>query len=207
MAVITRRGALAAAPALLAAPALGVTVAIDNRAGAAGMIATEQVMRAPPDGHSMLAGNIGHVAVAVHAQPHVRIDPREMLPIGTALRSSLILCAHPSLGVGKLAELRAWIARQPAGSINYGSSSAGSLTHVAMELFRERIGRPPREHIPCRGSGPAMTDFIAGRFAVLSDGASVVAPFLRAGQLRGVLVMGSEPSPAFPRSCPRRASA
>ncbi len=178
--------------------ALGVPVTIDNRGGAGGNLGTEQVMRARPDGYTILAGNLAHMAINPHTMEGMTIDPREMAPVGLALQSSLILCAHPSMGVSNLEELRGWIARQPRGSINYGSASAGSLTHVAMELFRDRLGKPDMTHVPYRGSGPAMTDFIANRFSLMFDGASVVAPFLQANQLRGVLATGREPSPAFP---------
>lgn len=178
--------------------ALGVAVAIDNRGGAGGNIGTEAVMRSRPDGYTILAGNISPMAINPHTMDGMTIDPREMVPIGLALQSSLILCTHPSMNVRNLAELRAWVAAQPRGSINYGSASAGSLTHIAMELFRDRIGKPEMTHVPYRGSGPAMADFIAGRFSLMFDGASVVAPFLQANQLRGALVTGRTRSPAFP---------
>jgi len=178
--------------------ALGVAVAIDNRGGAGGNIGTEAVMRARPDGYTILAGNISPMAINPHTMDGMSIDPREMMPIGLALQSSLLLCTHPSMNVRDLAGLRAWIAAQPRGSINYGSASAGSLTHIAMELFRDRMGKPEMTHVPYRGSGPAMVDFIAGRFNLMFDGASVVAPFLQANQLRGVLATGRTRSPAFP---------
>lgn len=178
--------------------ALGVAVAIDNRGGAGGNIGTEAVMRSRPDGYTILAGNISPMAINPHTMDGMTIDPREMLPIGLALQSSLILCTHPSMNVRDLVGLRAWITAQPRGSINYGSASAGSLTHIAMELFRDRLGKPDMTHVPYRGSGPAMADFIAGRFSLMFDGASVVAPFLQANQLRGALVTGRTRSPAFP---------
>lgn len=178
--------------------ALGQAVAIDNRGGAGGNIGTEAVMRARPDGYTILAGNISPMAINPHTMEGMTIDPREMVPIGLALQSSLILCTHPSMGVSNLAQLREWIGRQPRGSINYGSASAGSLSHIAMELFRERIGRPEMQHIPYRGSGPAMADFIGGRFNLMFDGASVVAPFLQDNRLSGVLATGRTRSPAFP---------
>jgi tripartite-type tricarboxylate transporter receptor subunit TctC len=178
--------------------ALGVAVAIDNRGGAGGNIGTEAVMRSRPDGYTILAGNISPMAINPHTMDGMTIDPREMTPIGLALQSSLILCTHPSMNVRNLAELRAWVAAQPRGSINYGSASAGSLSHTAMELLRMRAAPLPMEHIPYRGSGPAMTDFIANRFSAMFDGASVVAPFIQAGQLRGILATGQNRSPAFP---------
>ncbi|HZH46524.1 MAG TPA: tripartite tricarboxylate transporter substrate binding protein [Roseococcus sp.] len=178
--------------------ALGVPVAIDNRGGAGGNIGTEAVMRARPDGTTILAGNLSPMAINPHTMEGMTIDPREMVSIGLALKSSLILCTHPSMNVRDLAGLRAWVAAQPRGSINYGSASAGSLSHVAMELFREKLGKPEMAHVPYRGSGPAMADFISNRFSLMFDGASVVAPFLQAGQLRGVLATGDTRSPAFP---------
>jgi len=178
--------------------ALGVAVTVENRGGAGGNKGTEAVMRSRPDGYTILAGNISPMVINPHTVDGMMIDPREMEPIGLALRSSLILCTHPSMQVQDLAGLRAWIAGQPRGSINYGSSSAGSLTHIAMELFRDRLGRPEMTHVPYRGSGPAMADFIAGRFHMMFDGTSVVAPFLQAQQLRATLATGRDRSPAFP---------
>jgi tripartite-type tricarboxylate transporter receptor subunit TctC len=178
--------------------ALGVSVVIDNRAGAGGNLGTEAVMAARPDGTTLLAGNISPMVINPHTMEGMTIDPREMAAIGLILRSSLILCAHPSLPVRNLAELRAWIAAQPRGSINYGSTSTGSLTHIAMELFRQRLGKPEMTQLAYRGSGPAMVDFVAGRFSLMFDGASVVAPLVQAGQLRAVLATGRTRSPAFP---------
>ena len=177
---------------------LGVPVVIDNRGGASGNIATEYVMRGRPDGYTLLVGNNSPMTINPHTMDGMTIDPREMVAIGNMLQSSLLLCTHPSMNVTNVAQLRAWIAAQPRGSINYGSSSAGAMTHVAMELLRDRLGGPEMTHVPYRGSGPAMQDFIANRFSLMFDAASVVAPFLQANQLRGVLATGATPSPAFP---------
>lgn len=177
--------------------ALGQPVAIDNRGGAGGNIGTEAVLRARADGYTLLAGNVSPMAINPHTMGPLAFDPQQMTPIGMMLQSSLILCVHPSVPARNVQEFIAW-ARAQNGRVNYGSASAGSLTHTAMELLRMRANPLPMEHIPYRGSGPAMQDFIAGRFSAMFDGASVVAPFLQSGQLRGILATGQNRSPAFP---------
>ena len=177
--------------------ALGQPVAIDNRGGAGGNIGTEAVLRARPDGYTLLAGNASPMAINPHTMGPLAFDPLQMTPIGMMLQSSLILCVHPSVPARNIQEFIAW-ARPQGGRVNYGSASAGSLSHTAMELLRMRAAPLPMEHIPYRGSGPAMQDFIAGRFSAMFDGASVVAPFLQSGQLRGILATGQNRSPAFP---------
>jgi tripartite-type tricarboxylate transporter receptor subunit TctC len=180
--------------------ALGQPVVVENRGGAGGNLGTEAVLRARPDGYTLLAGNANPLTINPHTFQGMTIDPLRLTPIGMMLQSALILCAHPSVPARDLPALTEWLRAQAAsrGGADYGSASAGSLSHVAMELFRDRIGKPQMEHIPYRGSGPAMQDFIAGRFSLMFDGASVVAPFLRANQLRGVLATGERRIPAFP---------
>lgn len=177
--------------------ALGQPVAIDNRGGAGGNIGTEAVLRARPDGYTLLAGNASPMAINPHTMGPLAFDPLQMTPIGMMLQSSLILCVHPSVPARNVQEFIAWT-RAQNGRVNYGSASAGSLSHTAMELLRMRANPLPMEHIPYRGSGPAMQDFIANRFSAMFDGASVVAPFIQSGQLRGILATGQNRSPAFP---------
>ena len=177
--------------------ALGQPVVIENRGGAGGNLGTEYVLRARPDGYTLLAGNSSPMAINPHTFPGMTIDPLELIPIGLALQSALILCLHPSVPARNVAEFAAWAKAQPRG-VDYGIAAAGSLSHCAMELFRQRIGNPAMESIPYRGSGPAMQDFVAGRFSAMFDGASVMAPFLKANQVRGILATGASRSPAFP---------
>jgi len=179
------------------ASALGQPVVIDNRGGAGGNLGTEAVLRARPDGYTLLAGNSSPMAINPHTFPNMSIDPLELMPIGLSLQSSLILCVHPSVPVSNVTEFTAWAKTQSRG-VDYGSPAAGSMSHCAMELLRSRIGNPEMQSIPYRGSGPAMQDFVAGRFSAMFDAASVVAPFVRAGQIRAILATGAQRSPAFP---------
>jgi tripartite-type tricarboxylate transporter receptor subunit TctC len=177
--------------------ALGQPVVIDNRAGASGNIATEQVQRSRPDGYTLLVGNSATHTINPHTFAASTIDPLNVTPIGLMLQSGLILCMHPSVPARDIASLTAWIRAQRGGA-DYGVSSAGSLTHVAMVLLRNRLGNPPMESIPYRGSGPAIQDLLAGRFPMMFDASSVVASFLRSGQLRGFMATSAQRVPAFP---------
>jgi tripartite-type tricarboxylate transporter receptor subunit TctC len=82
--------------------------------------------------------------------------------------------------------------------IDYGTGGIGALPHVTMELLRERMGNPKMNHVPYKGSSPAMTDLIAGRLDAMFDATSVIAPFIKSGQLRPLLVTSDKRVPAFP---------
>ena len=175
----------------------GQTAVIENRGGANGNLATEAVLRARADGYTLMVGREATQSINPHVLPGMTIDPLRLTPIGLMLQSPMVLCVHPSVPAGNIHELAAWIKSQP-GPVDYGSPSVGSLSHLSMELFKNRIGNPPMVHVSYRGSGPAMQDFIAGRFSLMFDVASVMAPFLKAKQVRGILVASNSRIPVFP---------
>ncbi len=179
------------------AAALGGTMVIDNRAGAAGVVGTDAVLRARPDGFTLISANSATQTISPHTLPNITIDPLRLTPIGLLLQSALILVVHPSLPVRNVAEFTTW-AKAQGNRANYATSSAGALTHVTMELFKNRIGAPDMVAVPYRGSGPMLQDLIANRLPCAFDAASVVAPFLKSGQLRGIMVTGAARVPAFP---------
>ncbi|KQP21717.1 tripartite tricarboxylate transporter substrate binding protein [Pseudorhodoferax sp. Leaf267] len=179
---------------------LGQGVVIDNKAGAGGNIGTDNVMKAAPDGYRLLVGN-GTITLNPHTYRNTAMaDPLKLTPIGLLLQSSLILAVPMTVPAKNLQEFIAWVkAQDKAGKdIDYASAGPGSLTHTSMELFRERIGKPKMNHVPYKGSSPAMTDLIAGRVSAMFDAASVVAPFIKSGQLRPLIVTGAKRVPAFP---------
>lgn len=180
--------------------ALGQPVVIDNKAGVNGNLGAQEVMKAPADGYKLYVGN-GSMTIAAHVYTQVGIvDLRQMTPIGTLLTSALVLAVPASSPVKTYADFVEHVkARSKAGkSIDYGTGGVGALPHVTMELLRERLGGPQMNHVPYKGSSPAMTDLIAGRLDAMFDATSVVAPFIKSGQLRPILVTSDQRVPAFP---------
>jgi tripartite-type tricarboxylate transporter receptor subunit TctC len=128
------------------------------------------------------------------------VDPRQLTPIGSMLQSALVLAVPASSPVKTYAQFVAHVqAKSKAGNgIDYGTGGVGALPHVTMELLRERLGGPKMNHVPYKGSSPAMTDLIAGRLDAMFDASSVIAPFIKSGQLRPIMVTSDKRVPAFP---------
>ncbi len=180
--------------------ALGQAVIIDNKAGVNGNIAAVDVMKAPPDGYKLLVGN-GSMTIASHVYTTLGIiDPRQLTPIGVMLQSALVLAVPATSPIKTYADFVELVkAKGKSGKgIDYGTGGVGALPHVTMELLRERLGSPTMNHVPYKGSSPAMTDLIAGRLDAMFDATSVVAPFIKSGQLRPLLVTSDKRVPAFP---------
>ena len=180
--------------------ALGQAVIIDNKAGVNGNIAAVDVMKAPADGYKLLVGN-GSMTIASHVYTTLGIiDPRQLTPIGVMLQSALVLAVPATSPVKTYADFVELVkAKGKSGKgIDYGTGGVGALPHVTMELLRERLGSPTMNHVPYKGSSPAMTDLIAGRLDAMFDATSVVAPFIKSGQLRPLLVTTDKRVPAFP---------
>ncbi len=180
---------------------LGQGVVIDNKPGVNGNIATDYVAKSPPDGYRLLVGNGSNMVLNPHTYRNTPVaDPLKMTPIGLLLTSSLMLVVPASLPVKNVEEFIAWIkAEDKAGkTVDYASGGPGSLVQTAMELFRERIGKPKMSHVPYKGSSPAMIDLIAGRIPCMFDASSVVAPMLKSGQLKALMSTGAKRVPAFP---------
>ena len=180
--------------------ALGQPIVIDNKAGVNGNLAAVDVMKSPADGYRLLVGN-GSMTIAAHVYTTLGIaDPRQLTPIGVMLQSALVLAVPASSPVKTYAQFAELVQTKSKGGqgIDYGTGGVGALPHVTMELLRERLGLPKMNHVPYKGSSPAMTDLIAGRLDAMFDATSVIAPFIKSGQLRPLLVTSDKRVPAFP---------
>lgn len=180
--------------------ALGQPVVVDNKAGVNGNLAAADILKSAPDGHRLLVGN-GSMTIAAHVYTTMGIvDPRQLTPIGTMLQSALVLAVPASSPIKTYAQFVEHVKakHQSGNGIDYGTGGVGALPHVTMELLRDRLGQPKMNHVPYKGSSPAMTDLIAGRLDAMFDATSVVAPFIKSGQLRPLLVTSEKRTPALP---------
>jgi tripartite-type tricarboxylate transporter receptor subunit TctC len=174
----------------------GRNVVIDNRPGASGMIGTEQVTKAEPDGHVLLGHTSSYTGTAA-VRAKLPFDPaRAIVPIAGIGKAALILVVHPSLPVKTVREF-VDLAKKNPGKLNYGSSGIGGNNHFAGALFDMAAGTK-MSHIPYKGISLAMTAVASGEVEVVIASAAAVNPQLRAGRVRALGMSGAKASPLMP---------
>lgn len=175
---------------------LGEQVVVDNRGGAGGLVATEIMARAAADGYTLLFTSIPHV-INPHLYRKVNYDAvKDFDAVIQFVAVPLMLASNMSFPAKSVKELVA-LAKTKPGQINYASAGAGSSSHLAMELFKS-TARVDMTHIPYKGTGPLMTDLIAGQVSVTIASAVPLIPQVKAGKLRGLAVTGAKRSGAMP---------
>jgi tripartite-type tricarboxylate transporter receptor subunit TctC len=178
--------------------ALGQQVIIDNRGGAGGNIGTELVAKSPPDGYTLLTDPGSTLTINPHAYSRLGFDPvKDFAPITILAEVPNILEVHPSMPVKNVKELIA-LAKSKPGQINYASTGAGQSTHLSMELFKS-MAHIDINHIPYKGSAPALVDLIGGHVTVMFDNMPTSLPHVRAGKLRAIAVSTAKRSFALPQ--------
>lgn len=176
--------------------ALGQQVVVDNRGGAGGLIATEIAAKGAPDGYTLLFTSIPHV-INPHLYRKVNYDAiRDFTPVVQFVAVPLMMASHPSLPASSVQELIAYAKAHP-GQLNYASAGSGSSSHLAMELFKTMAG-VNLVHIPYKGTGPLLTDLVAGQVQLTIASAVPLAPQVKSGRLRGLAVTSPARSAAFP---------
>jgi len=176
-------------------PALGQTVLVENRAGGNGNIGVEAVVRSAADGYTILV-----VPDQIASNPHVyklSFDAqKELMPVIQLSRQPVVLGVHPSLGVNSVAEFIAK-AKQKPGAIAYATSGAGSQQHIAAEWFSSLAGIS-LTHIPYKGGGQAIMDFIGGQVQAASLGSTPVIPHHKAGKVKIIAQTTRNRAPTLP---------
>lgn len=175
---------------------LGQSVVVENRAGASGVIGAEAGARSPADGYTLVMGNISTLAINPVTFAKLPYDPIASFdPISMVAIQPLIIAVHPSLPVKSLSELVQFAKSQP-GKLNYGT--AGSSIHLAVEFFSAATGIQ-MNHIPYKGSAPALTDLIGGQLQVLFDPFSSIYPYVASGKVRALAVTTDKRSATAPQ--------
>ncbi|SPA42332.1 putative extra-cytoplasmic solute receptor [Cupriavidus taiwanensis] len=173
---------------------LGQGVVVDNKPGASGMIGAEAVARAAPDGYTILANASLHV-INPSIQPKMRYDAfKDFVPITQLADVPLVLVVGNASPVKNVQDLIAY-ARREGGALNFGSAGNASAQHLAGESFK-LAARVPMQHVPYKGSAPALTDLMGGQIQLMFDSMPSAMPFIKSGKLRAIAV-----------TTPRRASA
>jgi tripartite-type tricarboxylate transporter receptor subunit TctC len=176
---------------------LGQTVVVENRAGAGGNIAHQQVATAVPDGYTILLGSVGPLSVAPHIITNLPYDPlKDLAPLTMAVTFPNVLVVHAGVPAKSLAEFVA-LAKQKPGSLDYASTGVGSASHLAGELFNQQAG-VDIVHVPYKGGGPAMTDLLGGRVTAYYSTQSTAGPHIETGKLRALASTGLKRSPFMP---------
>lgn len=169
----------------------GETVLVESRTGAGGNLAGAAVARARPDGRSLLLTIDSTLTVNPHLYADLGYDPEALAPVALLGTFAQVLLAHPSSGVASLPEL---LAAARSGGMPYASGGIGTPGHLAMEALRLAAGLPPAAlaHVPYRGSGPAITDLVAGNVPVGFIAISGAPDFVRDGRVRALAVSSPE---------------
>ena len=175
---------------------LGQAVVIENRPGANGIIALEQVAKAPPDGYTLLMANLGPNAINPVVYSKLPYDAiRDFAPILLTSIVPQILVVNPALPIRTLGELIAYAKANP-GKLNFASAGNGASNHLSGELFNAMAG-VKMEHVPYKGDTPAMTDVMAGTVAVMFPTAIAATPHVRTGKLRAIAVTSRKRIPSL----------
>jgi tripartite-type tricarboxylate transporter receptor subunit TctC len=176
--------------------ALGQTVLVDNRPGAASNIGAEIVAKAPPDGYTLLMGT-----PALASNPtlygKVSYDPIESFaPVSLLVEIPIVLVVHPSLPVKSVRELIA-LAKARPGQLNFGSSGNGGIGHLVGELFRSSTG-VDMVHVPFKGNGPALVALMGGALELTFSDIAGASPYVKAGKMRALAITSARRSTIFP---------
>jgi tripartite-type tricarboxylate transporter receptor subunit TctC len=172
-------------------PLLG-TIVVENIGGGGSSLGAAQVVRARPDGYTILLGGTQtHVNEALLKSKPLYDPVKDLEPIAGIAANVLCIAVHPSLPVQNLRELIAY-AKVNSGKLSYGHSGAGSIQHLAGELFKSLAGTPDIVHVPYRGTGPLITDIVGGQVPIGLPGVTgQVIEFHRSGKMRVLAVTGA----------------
>jgi len=178
------------------AKTLGQQVVIENRAGASAIVGSEYVAKSPADGYTLLQANVSQMTIHPSLYPRLPYDPlKDFAPVTVLGIVTSVMVTTPSLPVASVRDLVAMAKKRP-GQLNFTSSGAGSSTHLTGELLKQRAGIA-MTHINYKGSGPALTDVMAGFVEIMFENLPSALPFINANKLKVLAVTGKDRSPVL----------
>ncbi len=176
---------------------LGHTVFVDNKGGGAGVPAMTEVAKATPDGHTIILGHVGSLAVHPYIFNNLQYDVnKDFIPVTMLARVPNMFVIHPDVPAKDFKEFVAYAKRNP-GKLDYGSAGNASAGHLAMEYLKMVTGMY-MTHIPYRGTGPQLTDLLAGRTQACSAGLPALMAHVKSGKLRAIAVGTAKRLPMLP---------
>jgi len=175
---------------------LGQSVVVENRAGAAGIIGSQQLTRAKPDGYTLIMGNIGPNAINYSMYSDLPYKASDFAPITLVISVPNVLVVNEKLPAHNVNELVALLRKDPA-QATFGSSGTGQSPHLSGELFKQRAGIQAT-HVPYKGAGPAVTALLAGQFGFMVDNLPSSMPYIQSGKFRALAVTSAERVPELP---------
>ena len=176
---------------------LGQPVLIDYKAGAGGTVGAQEVIKAAPDGHTLMLANTGVMVInpALYGKlPYATL--KDFVPVARTAMQPLALLVNPKLPVNNLQEFIAYTRTRP-GQVNYGSAGNGGISHLVPEMFKTATGLF-MVHIPYRGSAPAFTDLMAGQVQFMAESIPQATAYHKQGKVRALAVTSRERNPALP---------
>jgi tripartite-type tricarboxylate transporter receptor subunit TctC len=175
---------------------IGQTVVVDTRAGAGGNIGYSSVARSAKDGYTLLVGYSGTHACSPSLYSNLPWEQKDFIPIGMLTSSTHVITVHPSVPVNNLKELIAYLKENP-GKVDFASSGTGSLSHIGPLMFEQQT-QTSIVHVPYKGTGAVMQDFLAGRIKLYFPTPPAVIPFIKAGKLKALAVTSATRNPSLP---------
>ena len=175
---------------------VGQQVVVDNRGGAGGIIGTEIVARALPDGYTILMAPTSHVINPSIYRKLPYDTEKDFAPITLAASATIVLATHPSVHARTLKELIAHAKAKP-GELNFGSAGNGTVFHLTGELFKRQAGIE-MTHVPFKGGGPTVASLAGGQISAAFETMLALAPHIKAGKVRALAITSAQRSSVMP---------